>query len=231
MASKNRPPPRRAPNIQSKLRQSNSFHILLSPTAAYAWSADGPSQEATPQEIATYISQSTDAESTFDSLPAEQQQDFLNYVLPADESPKVDVTTTAADETARHSVEAGNTPNAPLLATATGCWYSTAEGWVQNRYGANVLSFTLSWNWCANGTTVTSSTYSSGTGETHILGWVYHGVIASDAIVIANTGRAFNQHSFSLNVGGWDVDSTYPCMRGYGDYIGNSSAEYACGLN
>lgn len=77
---------------------------------------------------------------------------------------------------------------------------------------------------------MTSAGYRSGTGEALIFGWRYNGVIQHDAAAVGNTGRAFNQHSFTLDVGGWTVDSSYPCLRGFGDYRGGTSADYGCGV-
>lgn len=192
-------------------------------------STQEPGADATPKQIAEYVIAADHSRVALQELPETQRAAFKKYMLPQERG-IAELSIQAADDTARNSVAHGTSPGSIMAPYAKGCWYGSATGYDHNWYGNRIHRFTMTWKWCANGRSVTSSEYRSGTGEALILGWRYNGVIQHDAAVVSNTGQAFAQYSFTLDVAGWTVDASYPCLRGFGDFIGNSTSDSLCGL-
>ena len=87
----------------------------------------------------------------------------------------------------------------------------------KNIYGMTLCRYIQEITWRYDGIYITTSPQCVMVGTTAMLGWVYNGVTSSDEW--GGQGdteyRAYSQGSFTLNIGGWIIESWYPAIDQY----------------
>lgn len=112
---------------------------------------------------------------------------------------------------------------------APSCYYGTATRWAENTFGGILWKMSVKGTWCGLFDTVSSpkvvGVYPISTGYL----WVAGGLLDKGASIVSNTARIHGQYQFNLNLGGWNAQSSYPCLRIKGLVSGSYSASNSCG--
>jgi hypothetical protein len=139
-----------------------------------------------------------------------------------------EVTTPAAGPGAGSTpVTAGTGPTMTLMA-ASGCWNVSQSSVARNVFGSWLYKLTVSGGFCTNGSYVYSKWFNGSWGETFWIGWRDGGQTYSNSVIAGGSARIVGQRVFIYGVGGWDVQSSYPCVRLFGYWNGSTGADTSC---
>lgn len=111
---------------------------------------------------------------------------------------------------------------------AAGCWNTSYSYAQTNAFGNWLYKLTVSGGFCSNGSYVYASWFNGTWGETYWIGWRDGGQQYSNAIIAGGSARIVGQRAFYYGVGGWDIQSNYPCIRIFGYSSGGTGADLSC---
>jgi hypothetical protein len=97
-----------------------------------------------------------------------------------------------------------------------------------NVFGSWLYKITVSGGFCTNGSYVYSKWFNGSWGETFWIGWRDGGQTYSNSVIAGGSARIVGQRAFYYGVGGWDVQSAYPCLRLFGYWNGGTGADRSC---
>lgn len=203
--------------------------VMLANSANAATISDSPpAAQTSSYESAANFKVSPELQAYLNSLTPAQRQTFTNTMIPT--TTVKTVTVTAANSTAKLSLQNANAQGKSLSTNATGCWTARTQWEQKNIYGGGIYMWYHVGSWCASGSTVTSSGIADWGGQTYAIGWRYEGRINGSSGIVSNQGRSYTQQKFVLGVGGWDVDTRQECARIIGNASGSASGSMTCGI-
>ncbi|RZU66453.1 hypothetical protein EV379_2810 [Microterricola gilva] len=193
-----------------------------------------PSVESIALEVYETLDAAPDPQLAFAELSAGERTAFEAYFLPV--STEVTVVLTpldAASERASRSGAVASTYSSAedasaAVAAVSGCWGTYSEATQSGSLGNAIWDTFNEGTWCANGTTVTSATFSRSWSSIAAVGWRDDGQIGKGAGVVSNKARIWSQRKMVLGSGGWDIQTIQPCNRFSGSSSGGATSDNVC---
>jgi len=211
---------------------------LLAPTAQAApvSSSSFENREAAALQVFERVSSAEDSSAEYNALSADERSAFEAYFLPA--RAEETLLLTPLDSNARAASHAGEVGDhySSIEAAATdvsstlGCWGTWAKNTQWAAAGNALFDTYTEGTWCANGSKVTSATFTRSWSSIAALGWRDAGQTGRGSAVVGNRAKIWSQRKLILGVGGWDVQTQLPCTRLIGTAAGKASGDRSCSI-
>ena len=186
-------------------------------------------------KVQSILETSKDPEASYTALSQADRAAFDAYFLPA----QYEDTVTFGPEVAQSSEEVqfsslvNTTQFDSVLATAaatTKCKGAKVERVMKNSLGGNLWTQGTEGTWCWKGSKVTSAKFGRSWSVMHAALWQDKGQIGKGAGVSGSYGRIWAQRKYTLGTGGWDIQTSTPCVRLSGNASGGYTNQAVCSI-
>lgn len=183
------------------------------------------------------IAESSDPAATYAALTPSVRDEFDDHFLPATYAEEVQLS--PVDEAAEAAARSGavnahyssvGEAMAHVSASTQGCWGSYVRVTMKAAVGNALWDTYTEGTWCASGSQVTSATFSRSWSTIAALGWRDGGQLGTGAAIVSGQARIWSQRKMIFGAGGWDIQTSQPCVRMNGTSAGGKSTSLACSI-
>jgi hypothetical protein len=191
----------------------------------------------TADQVYEAIAESSDPSAAYAALTPAVRDEFDDRFLPATYSEEVQLS--PVDEPAEAAMRSGavnahyssvGEATAHVSASTQGCWGSYVRATMKAAVGNALWDTYTEGTWCASGSKVTSATFSRSWSTIAALGWRDGGQLGKGAAIVSGQARIWSQRKMILGAGGWDIQTSQPCVRMNGTSAGGKSTSLACSI-